>query len=267
MEGKGSGGMAMVCACDSVTGNDKGSWHSGRLLSLSGFLQLSLCLIPLAAAEPEQQTTNRPPQVETLYEMGQLGGHGATLHRVTITGTANTDGKPLKDADIYVASRGWIIPGDFEQLRGHTRSDENGHYELKDVQLFVINNRDPHSRPDESVFIVFGTKENYGLTWHPARNYRPAARPEEIDGRDRNSHAARNAFYQNEPIVIDLQFDAPAKLRGVITDKQGHPLANAKVQLGHVDDQRNPSGRGTGSCRYEPDRFVHQLFRSPFLSA
>ncbi|WP_291168727.1 hypothetical protein [Gimesia sp.] len=243
--------MAMVCACDSVTGNDEGLWHRGRLLSLSGFLQLSLCLIPLTAAEPEQPETSRPPEVITLYEPGRLGGHGASLHRVTITGTArNTDGKPLKDADIYVASRGWITPGDFEQLRGHTRSDANGHYELKDVQLFVINNRDPHSRPDESDFIVFGTKENYGLTWHPARNYRPAARPEKIDGRDRNSHAARNAFYQNEPIVIDLQFDAPAKLRGVITDKQGHPLANAKVQLGHVDRSLTPTPNRTGFCRY-----------------
>ncbi|WP_417384930.1 redoxin domain-containing protein [Gimesia sp.] len=241
----------MVCACGSGTGKCRLRWQFWTLLSLSAALQLCLWQRPLLAADPQQPETSRPPEVVTIYEPGRLGGHGASLHRVTITGTArNADGKPLKDADIYVASRGWIIPGDFEQLRGHTRSDENGHYELKDVQLFVINNRDPHSRPDESDFIVFGTKENYGLTWHPARNYRPAARPEEIDGQDRNSHATRNAFFQNEPIVIDLQFDAPAKLRGVITDRQGHPLANAKVQLGHVDDQRNPSGRGTGSCRY-----------------
>lgn len=241
----------MVSACDAGTVNCRHWWQFWTLLSLNSALQLSLWQSPLMAAEPDQQSASRPPQVQTLYEPGRLGGHGATLHRVTITGTArNAAGEPLKDADIYVSSRGWITPGDFEQLRGHTRSDANGHYELKDVQLFVVNNRDSLSKPDEGDFIVFGTKENYGLTWHPTRNYRPTARPEEINDRDRNSHAARNAFYQNEPIVIDLQFDAPAKLKGVITDKQGHPLANAKVQLGHVDRPQNTSPHRTGSCEY-----------------
>ena len=245
------GEIAMVSACDAGTVNCRHWWQFWTLLSLSTALQLNLCHPPLLAAEPEQQSASRPPQVETLYEPGRLGGHGATLHRVTITGTArNAAGEPLKDADIYVSSRGWITPGDFEQLRGHTRSDANGHYELKDVQLFVVNNRDSLSKPDEGDFIVFGTKENYGLTWHPTRNYRPTARPEEIDDRDRNSHAVRNAFYQNEPIVIDLQFDAPAKLRGLITDKQGHPLANAKVQLGYVDRPLSTSPHRTGYCEY-----------------
>lgn len=241
----------MGCACGSRTGNCRFWWQFWTQLSFCTALQLCLWQGPLSGAEPDQQTTNRPPQIETLYEPGRLGGHGASLHRVTITGTArNSDGKPLKDADIYVASRGWITPGDFEQLRGHTRSDENGHYELKDVQLFVVNNRNVLSTPDEGDFIVFGSKENYGLTWHPARNYRPAARPEEIDHRERNSQATRNAFYLNEPIVIDLQFEAPAKLRGVITDRQGHPLANAKVQLGHVDRPLTPTPYRAGSCEY-----------------
>ncbi|WP_417392003.1 redoxin domain-containing protein [Gimesia sp.] len=259
--------MAMVCACDSVTGNDKGSWHSGRLLSLSGFLQLSLCLIPLAAAEPEQQTTNRPPQVETLYEMGQLGGHGATLHRVTITGTArNATGEPVQNADIYVSSRGWLTPGDFEPLRGHTRSDENGHFELKDVQLFVVNSRDSRSRPNEGTFVVFGTKENYGLTWHPARTYRPSERPEGTASGDRDRHVTANAFYKDDPIVVDLQFDAQATLKGVITDTQGNPLQNAKVQLGHVDKLRSTSSRGTGSCRYLKQENPYSKQMDTFLS-
>ncbi len=241
----------MVCACDSVTGKSRFSLQVCILLILIGAFQLNLWQTSMIAAETQQQPASRPPQVETLYEPGRLGGHGATLHRVTITGTArNTAGEPVKNADIYVSSRGWITPGDFEQLRGHTRSDEYGHYELKDVQLFVVNNRDSLSRPDEGDFIVFGTKENYGFTWHPARTFRPAARPEEIDNRDRNSHAARNAFYQNEPITIDLQFDAPATLKGLITDTQGHPLANAKVQLGHVDRPLSTSPHRTGSCRY-----------------
>ncbi|QDT93184.1 redoxin domain-containing protein [Gimesia algae] len=251
MEENQIGGNVMVCFRDSESGNYRFSWWVWTLLTLFGAFQLSLWQAPLMAAEPEELSASRPPQVETLYEPGQLGGHGATLHRVTITGTArNTAGDPVKDADIYVSSRGWIIPSDFEQLRGHTRSDEYGHFVLKDVQLFVINNRDSRSRPDEGDFIVFGTKENYGLTWHPTRTYRPAARPEETDSRDRNSQSTTSAFYQNEPIVIDLQFDTPAKLKGVITDKQGHPLANAKVQLGYVDRPLSTTPHRTGSCEY-----------------
>ena len=244
----------MVCTCKSGIRLSRFSWREFTLLYLLGAFQLSFSQTPLFAAEVKpalQQPSNRPPEVKTLYEMGKLGGHGAELHRVSITGTArNTAGEPVKDADIYVSSHGWITPGDFERLRGHTRSDANGHFEFKDVQLFVVRQRDSASKPDEGSFTVFGVKDSYGFSWHPARLYRPGKHPVGIASGDRNKQATEEVFYQGEPIAVDLQFDVPATLKGVITDKQGHPLANTKVQLGYVDNLQSPASRRTGSCKY-----------------
>ncbi|WP_299461835.1 TlpA disulfide reductase family protein [uncultured Gimesia sp.] len=202
--------------------------------------------------ENTQPETKRPPEVEILSTIEDGGGYGQELHRVTITGIARTvAGDPLKDADIYVTNYAMVTPGDFERLRGHTRSDENGHFELKDIQLLVARQRaNPIPKPAEGKFIVFGTKANFGFTWHPDRAYRPDTRPQGTENGDRNAQTTARAFYLKEPINVDLKFDAPAKLRGRITDKQGQPLAGAKVQLGLTDNLRNPGGWGTWSCRF-----------------
>ncbi|MFH1300689.1 MAG: hypothetical protein ABIK07_06480, partial [Planctomycetota bacterium] len=101
--------------------------------------------------EETQPETKRPPEVEILSTIEDGGGYGQELHRVTITGIARTvAGDPLKDADIYIFNDAMSTPSDFERLRSHTKSDENGLFELKDIQLLVIRQRaNPIPRPVE----------------------------------------------------------------------------------------------------------------------
>lgn len=229
--------------------------QSAEPQSAKGNTPVQLALKPEqgSADKAKQQSENkRPPQVEILRTIEDGGGYGAELHRVSISGTARTfDGTPLENATIYVGSAARRMPGGFEILRGQTRTDETGHYELKDIQLLVNRERpNPIPKPAEGRFEIFGTRDGYGFTWHETCYYRPDTRPQGTELSDKNAHATENAFYLDEPLIVDLMFDRPALLKGHITDKQGHPLANAKVQLGLIDSQRNPAGWGISSCRF-----------------
>lgn len=216
-------------------------------------VQLALKPEPAPGDKPAQQSsTKRPPEVEILRSIDNGGGTGFELHRVTITGTArNANGDLVKNATIYVGTANRSRPGDLSVLRGQTQTDDTGHYELKDIQLLVLRTRpNPIPQPTGGGFVIFGTCEGYGFTWHETCQYRPDVRPQATEVGDKNADVTANAFYLNEPIVVDLMFEKPALLRGRITDKQGHPLANTKVQLGLTDSQRNPSGYGIRSCRF-----------------
>ncbi|MFH1304084.1 MAG: TlpA disulfide reductase family protein, partial [Planctomycetota bacterium] len=80
--------------------------------------------------------------------------------------------------------------------------------------------------------------------------YRPDVRPQGTELGDRNQQTTERAFYLKEPMVIELVFERPAKLKGRITNKQGQPLANAKVQLGFIHNLRTRNGLGTWSCSF-----------------
>lgn len=205
-----------------------------------------------AKPEKHQIPSKRPPEIKILSTVKEGAVYGEELHRVTIKGIARTTaGEPVKDADIYVASYTSRMPGNFERLRGRTKSDASGRFELKDIQLLVIRQRaNPLPKPVEGGFIIFGTKDKYGFTWHPTRMYRPYQRPTGIDKGDRNEQITARAFYQSEPITVDLMFEPAAKLRGRITDDLGRPLGNAKVQLGLIDNHRIPNSWGSWSCRF-----------------
>ena len=220
------------------------------------------------ASKPEetQSETKRPPEIEILQTIEDGGGYGQELHRVTISGTARTaSGDPVKDADISIIAHANRISSDFNLLRGQTRTDDTGHFELKDIQLLVIRERaNPIPRQAEGDFVVFATREGYGFTWHATCKYRPDVRPQGTELDDRNQQVTERAFYLNEPIEVDLLFERPAKLKGRITDKQGRPLPHAKVQLGLIDSLRTRNSWGIWSCSFlgnenqpvsEPARF------------
>ncbi|MFK7777394.1 MAG: TlpA disulfide reductase family protein [Gimesia sp.] len=205
-----------------------------------------------AKPKSTQQQSKRPPEIKILITVKDGAGFGQELHRVTITGIARSSaGDPVKNADIYIASYTSRMPGTFERLRGRAKSDARGHFEFKDVQLLVIRQRpNPLPKPTEGGFVVFGTKDTYGFTWAPTRHYRPYQRPAGIDKGDKDEQVTALAFYQSEPISVDLMFEPAVKLRGRITDDFGQPLTGAKVQFGLVDNIRNPGSWGIYSCRF-----------------
>lgn len=194
----------------------------------------------------------RPAEVVVLATIEDDAGFGLELHRVTIRGTArDLDGKPIAGAQVYVASQNSRSRTGFEKLRGQTTTDQAGRYELTDVQLLVNRNRpNPLPEPAEGGFVVFGVADGYGITWAREHKYRPEVRQEAINVGDQDSDETVDVFYQNDPIVVDLEFDLPATLRGRITDDFGQPVVGATVSLGLIQSWRNPSGPGTWSCQY-----------------
>ncbi|QDT29406.1 Thiol-disulfide oxidoreductase ResA [Gimesia panareensis] len=259
-----------------VTSKESLLTSSRQLLWISTGLVLSLYYSSLTAAEPQsvrgntplqlalkpeqvskdkskqQSPPQRPPKVEILQTIAEGAVHDVELHRVTVTGTARTvEGKPLKNAEIYLTSENWGFSRNFNPLRGKTRTDATGYFELKDIQLLVTRERpNPIPKQAEARFAVFGTCAGYGFTWHASCRYRPAVRPQGTEISDKNTQETARAFYLNEPIQVDLTFDRPAKLQGLIMDKQGRPLPHTKVQLGLIDSLRNPKSSGTWSCQF-----------------
>ncbi|SMP63143.1 Peroxiredoxin [Neorhodopirellula lusitana] len=195
---------------------------------------------------------SRPPEVVVLNTIEDNAGFGMELHRVSIRGVArDSAGKPISAATVYVASQNPRSPGGFENLRGQTTSDEAGRYELSDVQLLVNRTRpNPLPEPAEGGFVVFGVADGYGITWSKEHRYRPEERQQAIKQQDAPIDETVPAFYRNEPMVVDLDFDLPATLQGQITDDFGQPIAGATVSLGLIRNWRNLDGGGMWSCRY-----------------
>ncbi len=217
----------------------------------------TLILLPpsqLTAEAAVVQQPQRPPAVEILRTVESPGGHGRELHRLTVSGTArNAEGAPVKNATIFLANSSKkvsevYIPRNFNLLRGQVKTDENGHYELQDIQLLV--NRNKHQPgPINGKFVLFGTSPDYGFTWHRTCRYIPIERPEKRTPIDPSEGGALKVFYQNEPIILDLTFDRPAQLKGRISDKQGRPLAHTRISLGHGNLYSSGRG-GPWNCQF-----------------
>ena len=105
----------------------------------------------------------------------------------------------------------------------------------------------------------------FGLTWHELVRVRPAER--RSPDRSQPDATEREAFYQGEPIQVDLAFDHPATVRGRLVNDLGRPLAGVKVQVGVCDDisrSRRLDGGKIWSCvRLDPTDTV--VPRSPVL--
>ena len=201
---------------------------------------MSLTAIALfTVAAPAEE---RPLEVEILSSVEDGGGVGMELHRVTIRGVARNDlGEPVAGAEIFVGSTNQRHPSNFEKLLANTRSSATGKFELRDVQVLVLRHREEDAKPTESQFTVFGVQQDHGFVWRESIGYRPVPRPD---------NAKAPPFYRGEDITVDLTFELGSRLRGRITDDRGQPLADAKVQVGYVDNVRNPMGHGMYRCRF-----------------
>ena len=102
----------------------------------------------------------------------------------------------------------------------------------------------------EGGICLFAAAEGYGFAWRQTQQYRPYERPDGTDVGDADIEATNNAFYAGEPIELELTMNTAAKLRGRVTDDLGVPIPGAKVQVGYVDNSRDPLGSGGWSCRY-----------------
>ena len=219
---------------------------------------------PVGVDDSSDDSTAEPPerpQIRIKYTPEDGPGYGIEYHPVTIAGTAlDSAGQPVVGATVWLAAGVVTVFTECPE----TRTDADGRFTFVDVDVEVHRHRDgPVPKPTEAEFTVFGAATDYGFTWHSQRNYRPYERPDGTDPADTDAVTTERAFYVDEPMDITLQFEPPAVIRGRVTDDTGQPIANASVQVGHVNDTRNPDGFGMYRCTYlaaadtaERDRFA-----------
>lgn len=174
-------------------------------------------------------------------EVLRAGDPAMELHRVTIHGVAVNDlGEPVGGAEIFVASTNSRYPSDFDRLRGRTRTSPTGKFTIENVSILVLRPGDPKQRA-EGALTVFGVQRDYGFVWSDTLKYRPSRRPEGNE---------EQAFYEGERIEVPLTFELGSRLLGRITDDRGKPLAGVKVQVGYIDNVRNPQSSGMFRCEF-----------------
>ncbi|WP_160167252.1 redoxin domain-containing protein [Rhodopirellula sp. SWK7] len=226
-----------------------------RIFAAPLFLTLLVCTSAVSEQTAPGKSISdgtRPPEVVVLKTIEENAGFGSELHRVTIRGTTrDSTGKPIGSARVYVASHNSISVSGFQKLRGQTTTNEAGEYELTDVQLLVNRNRpNPLPQPAEGGFVVFGEAKGYGITWAHEHQYRPEERPDPTNVDNKRPDKSDHVYFNNEPVVVDLEFDLPATMHGRVTDDQGRPIPNATVSLGLIPNWRDPTGHGSWSCVY-----------------
>src|SRR5579883_1561908 len=165
----------------------------------------------------------------------------SSIETIEITGRAtDPSGRPVAGATVYVIDTNTGRHVEDNPILSTVTTGPDGRFTAVGVELRVKKSQ-PRPLPgvDESRFQVAGTARGFRLTWHDETGYRPTARPR-ADARPGSDDL--EAFYRDEPIVIDLVFGPPASLRGKVVDDRGRPLAGAKVQAGLCDDPRRPHG-------------------------
>ena len=225
-------------------------WTVGGLVALAGAAGLGWLdgppggpAAPVAPPGPPAPARGQasPPSAP---QPGRPGGQLAPgIHPITVEGRAlDPDGRPVAGAAIVVTNANRSRPG--EVVLGRATSGADGRFVLVDLPLPVLPPA-PGAipRPAEGRFEVAGSAPGRAFAWHATQSYRPTAPPA-----GPRPGAPGLAFSAGEPIVADLVFGPPARVRGRVVDDAGRPVAGAKVQFGFVDDTRIPDGSGMWYC-------------------
>jgi hypothetical protein len=172
---------------------------------------------------------------------------------IMVAGQAKDEvGKPIVGAIIYVTNANRRRSVNEQDLLATARTSSDGRFQIKDLPLPVLKpDLGPLSAAEEGRFRVAGTAQGFGFTWQPITGFRPGPHSATVSKADLG---AETAFYEEEPIRIDLVLGLPASLHGRLTDDHGQPLAGIPVQVGYCNDPRRPgSGSGTWNClRIDP---------------
>jgi RNA polymerase sigma factor (sigma-70 family) len=190
---------------------------------------------PAIAGPAEPAPTKKAPR--------RPAGDDSRIETISVAGRAvDPSGRPVAGAMIYVVDANRRRAFGADDVLAKATTDRDGRYIARDVELPVWKPAPgPIPAPDEGLFQVAGTAVGFGFTWHPTARFRP--------GREEAPAAGEpDVFHRGEPISVDLSFGPPAVLRGKVTDDRGRPLANARVQVGLVDDGRREGGK-TWRCR------------------
>jgi RNA polymerase sigma factor (sigma-70 family) len=191
------------------------------------------------------------------------GDDEAQIETIEISGRATDPfGRPVAGATVYVINTNNGQRRDESPLLTTVSTGPDGRFLASGVKLLVPKFQpSPVPGVGECHFQVAGTARGFGFTWHEVACYRPTARPPAEVAPRANTIAA---FYQGEPIAIDLAFGPRASLHGKIVDDLGRPIAGAKVQAGRCDNPRVPRLKTSTCVRVDPTNTINSYYRRRF---
>jgi peroxiredoxin len=211
--------------------------------ALAGLI-LAASAAPPAAEEPQRATPSAAPaaSAKTKAPARRRPGGERELHAIRIAGrVCGPLGSPIAGATVYITDANRRRAS---LLLATATTAADGTFRAEDVRLPVWTPEPgPVPKPAEGRFEVAASAPGFGFAWLDAASYRPALRPENAGAEE-----VKGAFYQGEPIAVELVLGPPARLRGRVVDDLGQPVAGVKVQVGFTDDERRPHGGGTWYC-------------------
>jgi beta-lactamase regulating signal transducer with metallopeptidase domain/protocatechuate 3,4-dioxygenase beta subunit len=199
---------------------------------------------------------------ETAKKEATGNGEAETPERttapITVFGRAlDLEGKPIKDADIYLASR----RVDYKRL-ATTTTDAEGRYRFKEVPL-PIGPPDTASHWDRGIFEVFGIAEGFGLSWLERQSFYPD-RTQVLDTTFRPQGEVRTGFGTEDPIELDLTFGPASTLHGRVVDDRGQPIADAELAIRRcerisIEDPLQPGLESLNDRNIVPERIKRRI--------
>jgi hypothetical protein len=187
---------------------------TGFTLCLGGMLLVPTLRAQFDEARPQESGPRESARPEA----------GAQTVSVQVSGRAtDQNGQPIAGARVYLVSTNSI-----DKQLGSTATDVKGRYQFQDVELPLRDFQ--QGQPLQGTLQVFGDADGFGIAWHGMRHVLTGPRP---PGQvpDKHSHA----YYESEPIEMNLTFRQAASLRGQVTDDQDRPVSNVEIHLSTLD--------------------------------
>jgi beta-lactamase regulating signal transducer with metallopeptidase domain len=197
---------------------------SAALVGLFGIMLAAVSLVPAVRAQTAVSAKiASAPQQSSEPQVKEDAKPVEPTVLIQVRGRAkDLAGKPITGATVFLVSTNGI-----DKQLGETKTDAEGRYEFRDVQL-------PLTKPAQllrgGTVQAYGEAVGFGVAWHGMRHYLPQPRPGYAPKEDDES-----AYYQGEPIEMDLTFRPVAKLIGTVKDEKGRPVADARIQLSSLD--------------------------------